>query len=56
MAFTLASLARAGEILVDADVYDALESGWDLEHREGLPGLDDTVEAWTLRPPPPPDA
>lgn len=55
-AFTLASLARTGEILVDAQVCDALESGWDLEHREGLLGLDDTVEAWTLRPPPPPDA
>lgn len=51
MAFTLASLARTGEILVDAEVHDALESGWDVEPREGLLGLDDMVEAWVLRPP-----
>jgi class 3 adenylate cyclase len=50
-AFTLASLARTGEILVDAEVHDALESSWDIEPREGLLGLDDTVEAWALRPP-----
>jgi class 3 adenylate cyclase len=49
-AFTLASLARTGEILVDAEVHDALGSGWDVERREGLFGLDDTVEAWALRP------
>jgi class 3 adenylate cyclase len=55
-AFTLASLARTGEILVDAEVRDALESGWDIERREGLFGLDDTVEAWAIRPPQAPDA
>ena len=55
-AFTLASLARAGEILVDEAVRDALETGWDVEVREGLLGLDDTVEAWALRPPPAPGA
>ncbi len=56
MAFTLASLARTGEILVDAAVRDALESGWNIERREGLLGLDDTVEAWAVLPPPTPDA
>jgi class 3 adenylate cyclase len=55
-AFTLASLARTGEILVDAEVHDALGSGWDVERREGLFGLDDTVEAWALRPQRVPDA
>lgn len=50
MAFTLASLARSEEILVDAAVCEALESGWDIERREGLLGLDDSVEAWVVRP------
>ena len=50
-AFTLASLARAGEILVDPAVRDALDSEWDVEAREGLIGLDDMAEAWALRPP-----
>lgn len=55
-AFTLASLARTGEVLVDAEVRDALDSEWDVERREGLVGLDDTVEAWSLRPQRVPDA
>ncbi len=50
-ASTLASLAGPGEILVDAAVSDAVETTWEVERREGLPGLDDDVQAWTLRPP-----
>ena len=50
-AFTLASLAQTGEILVDAAVRDALENRWDAEQREGLLGLDDSVEAWAIRSP-----
>jgi class 3 adenylate cyclase len=60
-AFTLASLARPGEILVDAVVRealvgDALGSQWQSEPRDGLPGLDDDIEAWTIRPSQPADA
>ncbi len=48
-AFTLASLARPGEILADALVGQAVGSQWDVEPRDGLPGLDDDVEAWSIR-------
>jgi len=47
-AFTLASLARPGEILVDATVNDAVGPGWRREPRSGLPTLDDDIEAWTV--------
>ena len=50
-AFTLASLARPGEILADSSVRDGLEARWDAEQREGLLGLDDSVEAWAIRSP-----
>lgn len=50
-ASTLASLAGPGEILVDAAVSDAVETTWEIEPRVHLPGLDDEVQAWTLRPP-----
>jgi class 3 adenylate cyclase len=55
-AFTLASLAQPGEILVDAAVRDAMGLGWDAERRDGLLGLDDVVDAWSVRPPQGPDA
>ena len=50
-AFTLASLARPGEILVDAVVRDAVGSPWEVTARDGLSALDDDVEAWTIRLP-----
>ncbi len=56
MAFTLASLAQTGDILVDPVVRDALGSAWDSTRCDGLPGLDHTVEAWLVRPPQPLDA
>ncbi len=49
MAFTLASLALPGEVLVDADVSEGVGSQWTIEPREGLTGLDDNIEAWTIR-------
>ncbi len=55
-ALTLASFARPGEILIDATVRDAVGADWDLEPRDGLAGLDDVFEAWTLRPPQSPGA
>ena len=50
-AFTLASLAQTGEILVDSSVREAIGAEWEIERREGLSGLDDTVEAWSIRLP-----
>jgi class 3 adenylate cyclase len=47
-AFTLAALARPGEILVDAAVHDGLASTWETERRDGLPGLDEDVVAWSI--------
>ena len=55
-AFTLASLAQTGEILVDSAVRDAIGREWETELREGLSGLDDNVEAWLIRPPQTPEA
>ena len=55
-AFTLASLAKPGEILVDVAVRDGMGLGWDVERRDGLLGLDDVVDAWSVRPPQAPDA
>ncbi len=55
-AFTLASLARPGEILVDAPVSVGVGPHWEVEAREGLPGLDDDVEAWSIRLPQPVDS
>jgi class 3 adenylate cyclase len=49
MAFTLASLALPGEVLVDAVVSEGVGSQWTIEPREGLAGLDDNIEAWTIR-------
>ena len=51
MAFTLASLALPGELLVDAVVSEGAGPLWTIEPRDGLPGLDDNVEAWTIRLP-----
>jgi class 3 adenylate cyclase len=55
-AFALASLARPGEILVDVAVRGAIGSPWEVETREGLAGLDDDVEAWSIRLPQPIDS
>ncbi len=49
-AFTLASLAQTGEVLVESAIRDVLGSEWGAERREGLLGLDDNVEAWSVRP------
>lgn len=49
-AFTLASLAAAGEVLVDANVVDGLDSAWTIDRRDELPGLDDDVSAFAIRP------
>ncbi len=40
----------------EALVGDALGSQWQAEPRDGLPGLDDDIEAWTIRPSQPADA
>jgi class 3 adenylate cyclase len=52
-AFALASMARPGEILVDGTVQGALAGSHDFDRRDGLAGLDDDVDAWSLRPSPP---
>jgi class 3 adenylate cyclase len=53
-AFALASLAQAGEILIDTAVHAAIGATWHTELRAGLVGLDDDVEAWSIRPLAPP--
>jgi class 3 adenylate cyclase len=50
-AFTLASLAQAGEVLVDSTVRETIGSEWHTERREGLLGLDDNIDAWSIRQP-----
>lgn len=54
-AFSLASLAQPGEVLVDAEVHNALESAtaqvdgeWEFVRRDALAGLDDDLEAWSI--------
>ncbi len=54
-AFTLASLAQPGEVLVDPSIRDAVASSWQLDERGQLQGLDDDVEAWSVRLPEPTD-
>lgn len=58
-AFTLASMAGPGEILADASVARSLGeadgSSWQLDRREGLSGLAEDVEAWTIGRPQPDD-
>ena len=49
---TLASLAQTGQILVDSSIREAIGPEWEIERREGLSGLDDDVEAWSIRLPP----
>ncbi len=51
-AFSLASLAQPGEILIDTEVHDVMADEtvevWEMVRREDLPGLDENVEAWSI--------
>ncbi len=51
LAVTLASLARPGQVLVDASVAEQLGRDWDLGPLDELPGLADDIDVHVVNGP-----